>query len=162
MLSEKLVKIDVFLQKWSPNEFVMYVMSVAHSEKIERRSKKSNRRSEVITKAPKRHQYLPNQGTCMHLGTGFGVLHVPWGTELHLQHGVFHGFGNRFWLHGVLHWILDDFNVISWLSEPREMCFHRGETPIFYENEFPMFGIDFDRNLTSKSLRFQTQNGLKS
>ena len=35
MLNEKLAKNDVFLQKWSPNEFVMYVMSVAHSEKIE-------------------------------------------------------------------------------------------------------------------------------
>ena len=35
MLYEKLAKIDVFLKKWWPNEFVMYVMSVKHSEKIE-------------------------------------------------------------------------------------------------------------------------------
>ena len=40
MLNERLAKIHVFLQKWSPNEFVMYVLSVAHSEKIELEVKK--------------------------------------------------------------------------------------------------------------------------
>ena len=35
MLYGKLAKIEVFLKKCWPNEFVMYVMSDKHSEKIE-------------------------------------------------------------------------------------------------------------------------------
>ena len=44
-----------------------------------------NQRAQASTRARKRHQYLAGQGTWMHFGSGFGVQHMLWSTDLPFQ-----------------------------------------------------------------------------
>ena len=58
--------------------------------------------------------------------------------------------------------MVHDFGTISWISEPREFCFHRGEALIFSKIIYVLvYGIDFHGDLTSQSLCFEDLKQVK-
>ena len=79
----------------------------------------------------------------MYLGTVLaGFQGVPSRPERVLEHQImtpklcFLHFWHRHLSYSILHWISDDFRMISWHSGPRKLDSRRGETLIFMKITF--------------------------
>ena len=72
----------------------------------------------------------------MHLGTGFGLQHAPWSTELHLQNNVFHVFEIVF---GHITFCIEFWMILVWFlgSQHLTNCvFIREKRHFFTNNDF--------------------------
>ena len=114
----------------------MHVLSVKHSEKVELEvwsDHQSTEKASIFARSE-------------NLDASWDRF---WSAAHALEHRITHPqrrfpcFWNRFWSHYILHWTLDDFSVISWFSEPRELRFHRGQTPIFAKKSFWCLALIF-------------------